>query len=192
MPTCPQCRDTYERDIESCADCRVPLIPDGQPLPPRVDRLLGTFHPIMADRVVRVLAQRQVAHSIVPSPDGDRFEVVVDRDFRDDLRSELAVNWTGLVGGLEAEQMYEVLGAKASNQPGWYDPPEGAWLNRDGRLLVDGVPGEEEQIDAARMWGPSVALLGSMLGLFGWFIQRSPGLLILGLVMVVLGVLVPR
>lgn len=192
MPTCPRCRDEYEHGTELCADCRVPLVPDDQPLPPRVDRLLGTFHPVMADRVVRLLQHRRIAHEVLPHPEGERYEVVVDRDFRDDLRSELAVNWTGIVGGLDPEQMYEVLGARTGSQPGWYDAPEGAWIDREGRLNVDALPDEEQAEDAGRLWGPTLAVLGTVLGLFGWYAQRSAGLLVLGLAMLVVGLLSPR
>lgn len=192
MPVCPQCHDAYESGVERCADCRVPLVADGAPLPPRVDRLLGTFDPIMTQAVVGVLERRRIAHQVVPSPAGARFEVVVDREYRDAMRSELAVNWTALVGSLDAEQMYEVLGAKAGAQPGWFDAPEGAWVDRAGRLNVDAAPDEEAARDASRLWGPTLASLGAVLGLFGWYAQRSLGMLILGLTMLVIGVLLPR
>lgn len=190
MPTCPNCHDEYMAGATTCASCRVPLLADDTELPPRVDRLLGVFHVDVVERVTSMLARRGIAHEAVPAGE-DRVEVVVDRDFRDDLRAELAVNWQGIVGSLDREVMVEVLRAGAP-QPGWFDAPASAWVDRDGRLQVDPGGDEEAMEDAGRLWGPTLVVIGVVVGLFGWYGQGSSALLVLGLAMTGLGLFLPR
>ena len=190
MPICPSCHDQYTAGTERCASCQVPLIPDDAPLPPRVDRLLGTFHVHVADRVTALLVRRGIAHEVLPVGQ-DRVEVVVDRDFRDDLRAELAVNWARLVQGLDPDEQVEVLAADAP-QPGWFDAPSSAWVDRAGRLQVDAGGDEEAMADAGRLWGPSLVVIGVVVGLFGWYGQDSGALLVVGLAMAGLGLFLPR
>jgi hypothetical protein len=190
MPICPQCHDEYDDGVTACAECRVPLLPDGAPLPPRVDRLLGVFHPVMATSVTALLARRAIAHEVLSVDDG-RVEVVVDRDFRDDLRAELAVNWTELVQHTDPDLLVEVLRVGAP-QPGWYDAPASAWVDRNGRLQVDRGEDDESLAEAGRQWGPTLVVVGAVVGLFGWYGQDSGGLLVLGLGLAGLGLFLPR
>jgi hypothetical protein len=190
MPTCPSCHDQYTAGTSRCATCHVPLLPDDVTLPPRVDRLLGVFHVGLVDRVTALLARRGIAHETVPAGE-DRVEVVVDRDFRDDLRAELAVNWQGIVASLDPEVRAQVLTAGAP-QPGWFDAPTSAWVDRQGRLQVDAGGDEEAMAEAGRLWGPTLVVLGAVIGLFGWYGQDSGALLVAGLLMVGLGLFLPR
>lgn len=190
MPTCPSCHDQYTEGATRCATCGVPLVADDAPLPPRVDRLLGTFHVAPAELVVATLQRRGIAHDVVPT-DGDRVEVIVDRTYRDDLRAELAVNWTGLLGRLDEDTMADVL-TRGGRQPGWYDAPSSAWVDREGRLQVDAGEDEDAMADAGRMWGPTLVVIGAVVGLFGWYGQGSGGLLVVGLATVALGLFLPR
>jgi hypothetical protein len=188
VPVCPRCHDEYRDGVVECATCGVPLAPDAAPLPPRVDRLLGTFHPVVAERVLTMLGRRRILHDTVAA-DG-RVEIIVDRRFRDDLRAELAVNWSQIVGNLDADAMYEVL-ASGGTQPGWFDAPTSSWVDREGRLQVDPGDDEEAMADAGRLWGPTLVAIGAVVGLFGWYGQDSVALLLLGIVMVVVGLLLP-
>lgn len=190
MPTCPSCHDEYTAGATTCVSCHVPLLADDAELPPRVDRLLGVFHVAVVDRVTAILARRGILHASVPAGD-DRVEVVVDRDFRDDLRAELAVNWQGIVGQLDPEEMAEVVSAGAP-QPGWFDAPASAWVDREGRLQVDPGADEEAMAEAGRLWGPTLLVIGVVVGLFGWYGQGSSGMLVLGLALTGLGLFLPR
>ena len=190
MPTCPRCHDEYADGVTTCASCGVPLLPDDAPLPPRVDRLLGVFHVLVVDRVTAILARRGISHEAVPAGE-DRMEVVVDRDHRDDLRAELAVNWDGIVASLDREDVVELVRAGAP-QPGWFDAPTSAWVDREGRLQVDAGGDEEAIAEAGRLWGPTLVVIGVVIGLFGWYGQGSSILLVLGLGMAGLGLFLPR
>lgn len=191
MPTCPSCHDQYDVDgPDRCATCDVPLVPDDVDLPPQVDALLGTFHVAVLDHVTAILARRGIAHDTVPAGE-DRAEVLVDRDHRDDLRAELAVNWSGIVGSLDREVVVELMQARAP-QPGWFDAPTSAWVDRQGRLQVDAGGDEDAMAEAGRLWGPTLVVIGVVVGLFGWYGQDSSALLVLGLGMAGLGLFLPR
>jgi hypothetical protein len=188
MPNCPSCADEFEVGVTRCPACGVPLLPEGADPPPSIDALLGTFHPLVAVRLSTMLAGRRIPHEVVPG-DG-RHEVLVDRTHRDDLRAELLVSWTDLVGRMDTEEMYEVI-AGGGSQPGWFDAPSGGWVDRAGRLQVGGTSDEEHLTDARRLWGPTLVALGAIIGLFGWYGQSSTTLLVAGGGMVVLGLLLP-
>lgn len=190
MPTCPSCLDQYDDGVDRCHACGVPLVPDDAELPAQVDRLLGTFHVAVVDRVLAILSRRGIAHEAVPV-DHDRVEVVVDRTFRDDLRAELAMNWEGIVASLDREVVADMALAGAP-QPGWFDAPTSAWVDRDGRLQVDAGGDEEAMEEAGRLWGPTLVVIGVVVGLFGWYGQGSSALLVLGLCMAGLGLFLPR
>lgn len=165
MPVCPRCRDEYEDGVERCADCDVPLVPAGVPIPPQVDAVLGRFHPSVAAPVIDVLERRGIAHE--PRPVDERtLELVVDREFRDDLRAELVLNWSALVAALAEEERAEI-GDTGGAQPGWYDAPQGAWMDAQGRLQVERTVEEELEADARRTVGPTLAVLGGVLLVFG-------------------------
>lgn len=190
MPVCPRCRDEYQDGIERCADCDVPLIPDGVPVPPQVDAVLGRFHPVAAAPVVDVLRRRGIAHELRPSDDGGLVEVVVDREFRGDLRAELVLNWSGLVASLPEEERAELTGGDHGDHPGWFDAPRGAWMDAQGRLQVEGTVEEELEADARRTVGPSLAVLGTVLVVFGWW-GGSELAMVAGTVALVVGLLLP-
>lgn len=189
MRTCPSCSDEFHDDVESCPDCRVPLALPGEPILPPLDALLGTFHPLVAQRVVGLLARRRVRHDVMPLD--DRVEILLGRSQRDELRAELSLNWTNLMGQLPHDELFEVLSAGAP-QPGWFDPPQGAWVDRDGNVQVEGSAAEAAEQDARRIVGPSLAVLGLVLGLFGWYAGGSAALALVGTAMVLLGIFLPR
>ncbi len=190
MPICPRCDDEYEPGVATCAACGVPLLADEQADAPRVDRLLGTFHPEVVERVTELLEWRGIAHEVVALSD-DRVEVVVDRAWRDDVRAELAVNWSEVVGALDIEVRVAVVEA-GGTQPGWYDAPTTAWVDRAGRLQVDAGDDEEALAEAGRLWGPSLVAIGAVVGLFGWYAQDSAALLVLGGATVLVGLFLPH
>ncbi|MBW3618723.1 MAG: hypothetical protein KY461_00625 [Actinobacteria bacterium] len=188
---CPQCHDEYEPDVRRCADCDVPLLSAGTPLPPRVDALLGTFHPVLAERILALTAHRGIAADAVPA--GERVEVIVDREWRDELRAELVVSWSELVVRLPDEERAAVR-ALGGPQPGWYDPPRGAWIDRQGRLQVDPTDEEVEEDDARRALGPALVGIGTVLLLFAWYDGGSSraAAVVLGLALIAVGLFVPR
>lgn len=190
MPTCPQCHDEYTDDVGVCSTCGTGLVADGEELPPRVDRRLGTFHPLIVERITAMLERRGIAHQALPAGE-DRVEVVVDRDFRDDLRAELAVNWDGIVASLDIDERTEVVATRA-HQAGWFDAPTSAWVDREGRVQVDSGPDEDDLADASRLWGPTLVVLGIVIGLFGWYGTSSTVLLVAGLAMAGVGMFLPR
>lgn len=193
---CPTCRAEYEDDVTRCADCRVALVPDDQPLPPRVDGRLGAFHPVVAERITTLLDHRRIAHEALATHTAEddedgRIEILVDRELRDDLRAELAVNYQDLIGRLPQDEMYTVLAA-GGVQPGWFDAPRGGWVDRHGRFQVEGSDDEEDERDARRALGPALATIGAVLALFGWYAGDSGGLVFLGLTLAAIGVFLPR
>lgn len=189
MPICPRCHDTYTDGVVACIDCGVELLADDQRLPARVDRLLGTFDPLVADRMTGWLAHRGIPHRLVDVDAAT--EVIVDRDRADELRAEFALSWGDFLAGLSSEERAD-LTTSGTALRGWLDAPEGAWIDRDGRVRVSPGRDLEATTDAARLWGPTVAVLGGVLGLFGWYAGRSPVLALIGVVAVVVGLLLPR
>lgn len=190
MPVCPRCHDEYVDGVATCRSCGLALVPEGEALPPQVDLLLGVFHPIAAEPVVRVLRHRGIAHDALPA-DHDRVEIVVDRAFRDDLRAELAINWSNLIGSLERDDMYTVLEA-GGIQPGWFDAPQGAWIDREGRLQVEAASHEADEEEARRVFGPMLLALGAITTLFGWYADASDVFVLLGVLALSVGVFLPR
>jgi hypothetical protein len=217
MPRCPSCHDEFEPGVVRCPDCDVDLVPDGTPLPPRVDAVLGRFHPRMAPMLQALLERRGIAHErhdlsadgrthvAAPGADADTtartedgaepepeaVELVVDRLHRDDLRAELTVNWSGLVAALEPEDRERVR-TSGGAQPGWFDAPTEAWVDRHGRLQVGRPDHEQLAEDASRTLGPAMALIGAILLLFGWFVGSSELSVLAGLALLVVGLLLPR
>lgn len=186
MPICPRCHDTYVDGVVTCVDCRVRLLDDDTTLPARVDRLLGTFDPTVADRLAGILVHRAIPHRLVDV--AGRTEVIVARDWADDLRAELATSWGEVLAGLSPD---ERLDLPTTRVRGWYDAPQGAWIDRHGRTRVD--PAEDEASrEEPRLWGPSLAMIGGVLGLFGWYSGRSALLALVGITAVVVGLLLPR
>lgn len=190
MPVCPVCRDEYEDHVVRCADCAVDLVAPGEPVPPVTDARLGTFHPAVLPSVIALLDRRGIEHDALPVAE-DRIEVLVERGWRDDLRAELALHWTDLVAALPPEQRSPVM-ADGGQQPGWFDAPRGAWVDRQGRLQVDAGEDELLEEDASRQLGPSLLVLGLVLLVFGWYADASAGVVVLGLGLALVGVLLPR
>lgn len=186
---CPRCEDEYEPGVDLCADCGLPLVPDDVPPPPTVDALLGTFHPEAASAVVRLLVARTIPFDVVRVE--DRVEVAVDRGYRDDLRAELVVRWSELLATLPAETMYAVI-ATGGSQPGWHDAPRGAWVDRAGRLQVDGSDDEDEAVDRRRVVGPSLTFAGVLVVLLAWYAGGDAGWVAGGVVAILAGLVIPR
>ncbi len=185
MPICPRCHDTYVDGVARCVSCGVGLLPDDATLPARVDRLLGTFDPTVADRLTGILVHRHIPHRLVDV--AGRTEVIVDRERADDLRAEFATSWGEVLASLSPDERVDL---PATRVRGWYDAPQGAWIDRQGRTRVD--PAEDATVEGPRLWGPSLAMVGGVLGLFGWYSGRSAVLGLLGLTLVVVGLLLPR
>jgi hypothetical protein len=190
---CPNCGDEYEPGVARCADCGVPLIdPDSdvEPVvpPALVDTRLGRFHPAVGDVIGGVLERRAIPHLLRPTD--DEVEVLVEREWRDDLRAEFAVSWNELLRGLDEQRSEEVrtLGGSA---PGWFDAPRGGYVDRAGRMVVVGDE-DDDEADQARMIGPALLTMGAITIVVGWLVVSSPGLVIAGIAMAIAGVFTPR
>lgn len=153
------------------------------------DALLGTFHPVPAAHVVALLEQRGIAYDTAEV--NGRIAVSVDREWRDDVRAELAVNWSDLVRQLPPEELDE-LRRDRGPQPGWYDPPAGAWVDRQGRLKVDPHEDEALEADLSRRIGPALAGIGAVLVIFGWYTDGTAWLYVLGIAIGLIGLFLPR
>lgn len=188
---CPRCQDHFEADLDTCPVCGVGLVADDDPtvdpLPVVADARLGTFHPVMAVAVLGLLNRRGVVHRA--EPDDTRVRIVVDRTLRDDLRTELTLNWSELVRALPEDDANTVTAAGGS-PPGWYDPPRGGHVDRTGRLVVDAA--EDHDDDAARVIGPGLLALGAILAVVGWFVLDSSAITLAGAALALFGLLVPR
>ncbi len=212
---CPSCLDEYEPHIERCASCRVPLASDedieaaegdletGEDAPsnglrarsaagasrvpdaPREVRL-GTFDPVVAPAVQRRLDEDGHAYTVVDHD--DHVEVRIDRDERDAVRGKLTVDWEELVEDLD-EEVFDQLGGGAA--PGWFDAPQGGYIDRDGNLVVDRHDGDDE-FESSRVLGPGMLVAGLAVGVLGWWLLESGPLLVLGIIMVVIGLFSPR
>lgn len=184
---CPRCSDDYEPDVATCATCGVPLVPADAPAGPLVDARLGRFHPAVADSLERTLDRRRIAYRRVERDDD--VELLVDRAWRDDLRAELSVTWTQVVHGLPEEHALTVLGLGGA-APGWFDAPQGGWVDRAGRLVVDSEP-DGSGADV-RLAGPALATVGVVLLVLGWYADAGAVVVVAGLGMAILGLLLPR
>jgi hypothetical protein len=185
---CPRCLDEYEPDVATCVACGETLVgPDAVPAP-RTDALLGRFHPAVADRLEGVLTHRGIAHRRVDRDDDA--ELFVDRPWRDDLRAELALTWSQVVHRLPEESALAVL-ALGGATPGWYDAPRGGWVDRAGKLVVE-AEDQEHEADTARLAGPAMVTIGTVLLLLGWYVSAGAGVLLAGISLLVFGLLLPR
>ena len=200
---CPRCFDDYEPGVTRCAACRLDLVPaeelttdDGTaPVPaaaPLTDadlaeRPLGRFHPVMAEQVIGLLAERGI--EAVTHVHDDHTEVWIPGTWRDEVRAELVVRWEELLGELDPDDAPEVL-ASEGHAPGWMDAPLGGYIDRDGRLVVDAPP--EDDADSRRTLGPAMIAGGAILAVSGWLVVEVPALVILGAALVLLGLLLPR
>lgn len=167
------------------------LIPDGAPLPPEPagvpDTRLGVFHPTIATALLDLLSERGTPHETVTRDRG--LEIVVPRQERDDLRAELSVDWSTRIAELDEEQRSDVRW-QGGEYPGWLDPPEGGYIDREGRLVVDAK--DDREADASRTLGPMLAVIGAGLLLGTWYFGLGMGAGFLGVALLVFGLLVPR
>ncbi len=186
---CPNCHDEYEAGTLACAECDVPLVPDGVEVPAAtapVDARLGRFHPAVADRISELLFRRGIEHDLVVEAEGVR--ILVQPDQRDDLRAELTLTWGDVVRRLPDQQASEVLSAGGSN-PGWYDAPRGGHVDRQGRLVVDLDDGTD---DDARVIGPAMLTAGAILAVVGFYVLDTAAVTAAGIALAVAGLLLPR
>lgn len=191
MPACPVCRDEFEADVTACPTHGEALVPvDELPPPPERDAPLGLFHPAAALVVQRFLTARTTGFRRV-EVDDDRVELWVPAAARDDLRAALTLNWTAMLQAVEPEDREQVLAA-GGDQPGWHDPPRGAWLDDDGRLRVEPTPDEAAVQDAQRTIGPALVVVGGITLLLSWLNGFDAGPVLFGVSAVVLGLLLPR
>jgi hypothetical protein len=191
---CPSCRDEYEPHVRTCATCGIPLVPTDAAAPaptplPQAGARLGSFHPAVAASILALLDRRGIAHD--ERTEEGRVTVLVDREWRDDVRAELTITWGDLVRRLPEEEAVEVLAAGGPN-PGWYDPPRGGHVDRQGRLVVDVDDGEDAEDDAARVVGPALLTVGALLLVIGWYVLDSGAVSVAGLGLVLLGLFTPR
>lgn len=185
---CPTCDEVYAAGTAVCPDCRVLLEADlssGDAADGPSDARLGVFHPAAAERVGELLLRRAVRHRLIPRDDDT--EVRVEASARDELRTQLALNWNDVVGVLDDEVRAALVGApRSTSAPGWYDAPVGGHIDRTGRLVVDS--GDDE----VRTLGPALAVAGVILAISGWFAVDSGAVTAAGLAIAVIGLLIPR
>ncbi|MFW5933621.1 MAG: hypothetical protein ACOCT8_02705 [Actinomycetota bacterium] len=147
---------------------------------------LGLFDPAVVGPVTARLERAGVAHTTVEH-DGS-VELRIDRGERDDVRSELAINWDEVVAELEEEQREHL--DHEGPAPGWLDAPRGGHIDRAGRLVVDAD--DTEEWESSRVLGPGLLVGGAAIGLLGWLLVDSGALITLGIAMVAIGVFIPR
>jgi hypothetical protein len=184
---CPRCLDEYEPHVRACADCGLELVAaEGTPpSPPAVaDAHLGVFHPLVAEVVVELLGDREVAAETVTRDVG--VAVLTERAWRDDLRAELTLTWPEVLRRLPEERAQEVRAA-GGQHPGWLDPPQGGWVDREGRMVVD-----VDEADDARVVGPAMAVCGGILLVLAWYAGLGAGLVVAGIGLGLVGLLLPR
>jgi hypothetical protein len=194
MKRCPECQDDHEDDAVLCGSCGVVLhdvddsgLAIGTPvLPIASDVRLGTFHPAVAERIAELLYRRAIGHTVVERDDAA--EVRIDADWRDDLRAELTLTWSEMMTHLDPEVAEEVR-AGGGRSPGWYDAPQGGYIDRAGKLVVSAV---EDDDDEARVIGPILLTTGAILAVVGWWVIDSSGLLTVGLALLILGAFTPK
>lgn len=192
MPACPVCRDEFEDDVRVCPTHDEVLVPAHRLPPERIgDAQLGLFHPSAVLLVQRWLTTQQARFRAV-EVDDDRVELWVPEDVRDDLRAALTLHWSGFVRALEPEAQQVVAEHGSDDHPGWYDAPQGAWIDDAGRLRVEPSPDEVAVEDASRTIGPGLVIAGVIILLLAWVTGFDAGPVLLGGSAIVLGLLLPR
>ena len=186
MVACPRCGDERSSDAVTCSTCGEPAPPVE---PPRADALLGRFHPLVVERLERLLTHRGIDHERHVR-DHD-VELRVDATYRDDLRAELVSSWAQIVHTLPEDRAMEVL-ASGGAAPGWFDAPAGGWVDRAGRLVVEPSADDPTALSTPRMTGPVMAGFGLLLLLLGWFTGAGDAVMMVGGALTVIGMLVPR
>jgi hypothetical protein len=193
---CPRCHDDYEDGVVRCADCRIELVPEDQvdpdgesAAPADVDARLGRFHPAVAERIGELLFRRAIPHLLRVHDDG--VEVLVERSWRDDLRTEFALGWNEVFRTLDEEVADEVRETGGS-APGWYDAPRGGHVDRHGRTVLDLDDQEEAATDAARVIGPLLLTTGAIAVVGGWYLMSSSAIVVTGIALIIVGLFTPR
>lgn len=182
---CPTCDRTFDDGDAVCPTCRVLLEPDDDGIARAATARLGIFHPEIAGRVTELLMRRAIEHRLIMRDDDA--EVLVDATQRDDLRTQLALNWTEVIGVLDDDVRGALIAAAPDGAPpGWHDAPRGGHIDRSGRLVVD--TGDDE----VRTIGPAMAVSGLILAIVGWFAMDSGLVATVGLALAVGGALTPR
>lgn len=214
---CPSCGAEYEAHVTTCADCEAALVADpSRAVAPPAH--LGRFHPAIAREVVAFARRRGIepdgaalaldgSATDRPStgvggppepggagPGGAGVVLRVPAERRDGLRADLVVAWPSLFEALDVEEQRELRRLEGP-LAGWYDPPTGVWVDRQGRLRASPPADEEEAADAERALGPALAVIGLLALLVAWYV--GPGLLRLvaavgGLGLLLLGLFAPR
>jgi hypothetical protein len=188
---CPRCLDEYEPDVATCATCGIALVGDDEefvPPPPTADTRLGTFHPLAVGTVLELCDRRGVGHETRTTERG--VEVLVEREWRDDLRAELTLGWGDLMRRLDEDDLVQLL-ASGGSTPGWVDPPRGGHVDRRGRLVVADDE-EEADADANRLIGPALLTTGVIVLVLGWYLVDSAALMALGTALALAGLVLPR
>lgn len=177
-----------------CADCDVPLYDPAQgevDLParaPEIDARLGRFHPAVGELIAQVLDRRSIPHTVQTHDEGN--EILVDRQWRDDLRTEFAVSWDEILRGLDEEHVEHIRGLGGS-APGWFDAPQGGYVDRAGRMVV-ATEEDDDDADAARVIGPALLTVGGIAIVVGWLVLSMPGMVALGVGLAIVGLIIPR
>jgi hypothetical protein len=180
---CPNCAREHDPGVAVCPDCDVLLV-DAADQPGPGDARLGSFHPAVAERVAELLDRRGLAHTVIARDDATEVRVGADR--RDELRTELALEWNTVVGVLDDEVRAALRAARTGNAPGWYDAPRGGHIDRGGKLVVDA--GDDE----VRTIGPALLTVGAILAIVGWFVLDSGAVTVAGGATALIGLLLPR
>jgi hypothetical protein len=191
---CPTCGDEYrDESVRLCADCGVALVPAGTApgLGAPMRARLGRFHPALVDPI-RARTAADLEHFETTLHD-DGVDVHIGAGAEDRLRAELAVDWEQLLAQLDPEDRAEVM-AGGGRLPGWLDPPDGIWVDREGQLRADTSrldPGH-----GARAAGPALIAGGGLLLLAAWYVgEGGLGTLVatvIGLAIVLVGIFTPR
>lgn len=186
---CPTCGDEYAAEPPPrCVECGTPLGVEAGGVP---ELRLGTFHPEVAPVVLELARHR--GYDARPVQLNGNVEVLVAGAGRDALLGELVATWPAIFSEIDPLVASELRNTDSA-YPGWTDPPEGTWVDRDGRLRVSARE-DDHAADEARALGPTLVAIGLVLLLLAAYVD--PGALRLlsavgGLGLLLFGVFNPR
>lgn len=153
---------------------------------------VGRFHPAAAEAVVELARRRGIPTDVEKADDS--IDVLVPGEHRDDLRAQLTVAWDGVLARLDPVAQLDVRAA-GGRLAGWVDAPEGAWVDREGKLRVAASDEEERAADLGRTLGPALMAAGLLLGLLAWYMGEGRLRLltaVAGVALVAVGLFLPR